>query len=159
MPKDAKWPLRIIAMIFIVQILFAFVIAPLLKIDDFFPLHRWALFGKVTKVTRIPIPYIHSWNGRDLPEPQNYYDYFRGAQGFDFLAGRDRLMLWHDFTMAGDLERASNEFAAFQTHFFGKSQVKFTIQIESVDKVEYLIERRSRNIETVYGPFEYNGGS
>jgi hypothetical protein len=137
------------------QIVFALIIAPALKVDDFFPYHRWALFAKAWRSLAVPIVYIHSYQGIPVEPEMSYYDFFAGREDIDFLAGRDHLVWWQDALNEGDAERASLEYQAFVENFFLNSKAKFSIRYQRVDQIKFLKNREVLETIKEHGPFHY----
>jgi hypothetical protein len=153
--NTARRSILVVIMILISQIIFALIIAPALKVDDFFPYHRWALFAKAWRSLAVPIVYIHSYQGIPVEPEMNYYDFFAGREDIDFLAGRDHLVWWQDALNEENNDRAQREFQAFVENFFLNSTAIFSIRYQRVDQIQF---RKTREvIETIkeHGPFHY----
>lgn len=151
---------RTIFTIFFIQFAYALLICPLTGETDFFPLHKWALFGQIQKNYEWPVLYIQQWGEEKYEVPQNYYDFFQKRKGIDFLPGQDLVFEWYIADGKNNVNLALHKREAFEKHFFKDvNGVVYKIHIVKLNQIEYLRNRKIRDVIKTYGPYMYESGN
>lgn len=140
--------------ILFIQVFFALVIGPILAKNDVFPLHQWALFGKVFRTETMPVIYVTQINSEALNPPQNYYDLIPQRGPIDFLVGRDNLLTWLKLIQEQKQIEADEMRRSIENHLWPHvARLHYEIRIVKVDLVEFATKRKIIEVVNTYGPF------
>lgn len=140
----------VIAILFLTQITFAFVVHPIMGWNDVFPLFHWRLFARVYKKRNLPLLLIKEADGTKFVTPILFYDFY-SARGKSFMTSMSQdlhqILLTH-YEEPHLLQQKINMFE--KKYFLGQTNVVYQIADATIDIKDFYEKKMISDLKVIY---------